>query len=205
MKEKIAWLWFHELKGFTLEQKKQLLSIHHSPLSFYFSVANIKKEHENSFAQAEILYNKSAECGIDIFTIEDASDAGFDVNQSQWPLVIYYMGKPPLSKSVALIGTRDLSAMGYYFIQEILEWIKSEDKNIYAGFAAGVEKVAIEGAIKNGIQSTAVLTHGLDACYPKRCWHMMEKLKHQGTLVSPFPFGSKPNQFSFAIRNQLYL
>jgi predicted Rossmann fold nucleotide-binding protein DprA/Smf involved in DNA uptake len=72
------------------------------------------------------------------------------------------MGKPPVSNSVALIGTRDLSAMGYYFIQEILDRIKLEGKNIYAGFAAGVEKVATEGAIKNGSYTTAVLTHALN-------------------------------------------
>ena len=156
-----------------------------------------------SLTMAEEIYEKSAEIGIEIFTLEDALRAGFEASHKLWPLVIYYKGNPPNSQSVALIGTRDLSAMGYYFVEEILEKMRHEDLNVYAGFASGVEKVALEGALKKKIPATAVLTYGLEICYPKRQLRLMEKLIDHGTLVSPFPIGVSPNKYAFPIRNQL--
>ena len=156
MKEKAAWIWLHELKGITLSQKKQLLELYQTPLAIYNLPLESFQIHGGdllvtecainpySLTMAEEIYEKSAEIGIEIFTLEDALRAGFEASHKLWPLVIYYKGNPPNSQSVALIGTRDLSAMGYYFVEEILEKMRHEDLNVYAGFASGVEKVALE-------------------------------------------------------------
>jgi len=215
LKEKIAWIWFHELKGLTLSQKKELLELHKTPLAIYnlpFESLQIQGVNllttefainPNRLTIAEEIYEKSVQIGIDIFTIEDANIAGFETSNKHWPLVIYYRGNPPNSHSVALIGTRDLSAMGYYFVEEVLEKLSHEGNSVYAGLASGVEKVALEGSLKRKLSTTAVLTHGLDTCYPKRQIHIMERVINHGTLVSPFPVGVSPNKYAYVLRNQL--
>lgn len=206
MKEKVAWIWLHELKGLILSQKKQLLELYQTPLAIYnLPVESLQIRGVDSLAleYAEEIYEKSAQMGVEIFTLEDAHRAGFEASHKLWPLVIYYRGNPPNSHSVALIGTRDLSAMGYYFVEEILEKMRREDNNVYAGFASGVEKVALEGALIKKMPATAVLTHGLETCYPKRQLRLMGKLIEHGTLISPFPIGATPNKYAFVMRNQL--
>ena len=205
MKESITWIWFHELKGLTLSEKKQMLELYDSPAQIY-NVAKEKVTDKNinfSLIHAEEIYEKNLQYNIKTLTLVGAKLAGFDTSNKHWPLVIYYVGKPPTSHSVALIGTRDLSAMGYYFVHEILDKLKSDNYSVYSGFASGVEKVAIDGALRNDISATAVLTHGLDRCYPRHKWRLMEQLAQQGTLISPYSVETEPNKYSFAVRNQL--
>ena len=60
------------------------------------------------------------------------------------------------------------------------------------------------GAIYNKGLTTAVLGNGIDIIYPNENYYLAEKiLKTNGTIISEYPIGTKPEKMNFPARNRI--
>ena len=71
------------------------------------------------------------------------------------------------SRIISIVGTRNMTSYGRDFCKELIADLKQYHPIIVSGFAYGVDICAHKEAIKNDLQTIAVLAHGFDQIYPK--------------------------------------
>ncbi len=123
------------------------------------------------------------------------------------PAIIYYKGTNPnegFEKAIASIGTRKPTRFGFNAINYLIpQWV-NEGFAIISGLAAGVDRLSHIACIAENGKTIAVLAHGLDMIYPTSNKKLAEKiLLCNGTLLSEYPVGTKPDKFRFVNRNRL--
>lgn len=123
------------------------------------------------------------------------------------PAIVYYKGANPnknFEKAIACIGTRKPTRFGFNAINYLIpQWV-NEGFAIISGLAAGVDRLAHVACLAEGGKTIAVLAHGLDMIYPASNRKLAEKiLLCDGTLLSEYPVGTKPDKFRFVNRNRL--
>lgn len=123
------------------------------------------------------------------------------------PAIVYYKGANPnrnFEKAIACIGTRKPTRFGFNAINYLIpQWV-NEGFAIISGLAAGVDRLAHIACLAEGGKTIAVLAHGLDMIYPASNRKLAEKiLLCNGTLLSEYPVGTKPDKFRFINRNRL--
>ena len=123
------------------------------------------------------------------------------------PAIVYYKGANPnrnFEKAIACIGTRKPTRFGFNAINYLIpQWV-NEGFAIISGLAAGVDRLAHIACLVEGGKTIAVLAHGLDMIYPASNRKLAEKiLLCNGTLLSEYPVGTKPDKFRFINRNRL--
>lgn len=123
------------------------------------------------------------------------------------PAILYYKGANPnagFEKAIACIGTRKPTRFGFNAINYLIpQWV-NEGFTIVSGLAAGVDRLSHISCLAEGGKTIAVLAHGLDMVYPASNRKLAEKiLLCNGTLLSEYPVGTKPDKFRFVNRNRL--
>lgn len=123
------------------------------------------------------------------------------------PAIVYYKGANPnrnFEKAIACIGTRKPTRFGFNAINYLIpQWV-NEGFAIISGLAAGVDRLVHIACLAEGGKTIAVLAHGLDMIYPASNRKLAEKiLLCDGTLLSEYPVGTKPDKFRFVNRNRL--
>lgn len=123
------------------------------------------------------------------------------------PAIVYYKGANPnrnFEKAIACIGTRKPTRFGFNAINYLIpQWV-NEGFAIISGLAAGVDRLAHISCLTEGGKTIAVLAHGLDMIYPASNRKLAKKiLLCNGTLLSEYPVGTKPDKFRFINRNRL--
>ena len=129
------------------------------------------------------------------------------MNMANHPAIIYYKGANPnegFEKAIACIGTRKPTRFGFNAINYLVpQWV-NEGFAIISGLAAGVDRLAHIACLAEDGKTIAVLAHGLDIVYPASNRKLAEKiLLCNGTLLSEYPVGTKPDKFRFVNRNRL--
>jgi DNA processing protein len=83
--------------------------------------------------------------------------------KAQAPVVIYVKGNKQIlhEKSIAIVGSRTASDLALQFTDNIAKIASEEYKVIVSGFAKGVDKQALDSAIKYKGQSIIVLPQGI--------------------------------------------
>ncbi len=124
-------------------------------------------------------------------------------------LPIYYRGNVDLlssSSTLSVIGSRAVTATNERNIHHILDSIINPAICIVSGLALGMDALAHEIALENGLPTIAVLGSSVEAreVYPSTNRSLAEHiLEHNGLLISPFPPGTNIMPYNFPIRNQL--
>lgn len=121
------------------------------------------------------------------------------------PSVLFAQGGPipPKEQCLAIVGTRNASVTGLELTRRFARAFAEAGYTIVSGFARGVDTAAHRTAIDAGGNTIAVLGCGLDVSYPPRNDGLKEQIRKQGTLVSEYPLGTKPESFHFPARNRL--
>lgn len=118
---------------------------------------------------------------------------------------IYVLGeiKDVDKKSVAVVGSRQMSERGKKLTEEFVKVLVKEKITIVSGLARGIDTIAHKSALKYGGRTIAVLGSGLDIIYPPENKELAKKITKHGALVSGFDYGTKPLPQNFLARNQL--
>lgn len=123
------------------------------------------------------------------------------------PFGIFYKGNISMineKKNISIVGSRKCSRYGIDVTNSMVEQLSPYEINIVSGMAKGIDSVAHRAAIKNNINTIAVLGSGIDVIYPKENYRLYhEILEKCGCIISEFPLGTPPLSRNFPMRNRI--
>lgn len=123
------------------------------------------------------------------------------------PIVLFYRGTANLNKRriVAIVGTRHCTVYGQDIIRRFTEELKERcpEVLIVSGLAYGVDIHAHRNALKNGIETVAVLAHGLDYIYPTAHRDTAAEMLNHGGLITEFMTATNADKKNFVRRNRI--
>ena len=121
------------------------------------------------------------------------------------PILLFKDGNIDFSnrKIISIVGTRNMSSYGRNFCNKFVEEISEYNPIIVSGFAYGVDICAHKAAIKNKLQTVAVLAHGLEEVYPKVHKKYIHQLNENGGFLTEFWHNETPLRENFLKRNRI--
>lgn len=123
------------------------------------------------------------------------------------PLVLFYKGTARLNRMrvINIVGTRHCTAYGQDCIHSFVKDLSAmcPDVLIVSGLAYGVDICAHREALANGLDTVAVLAHGLDYLYPPRHRDTADKMLTQGGLLTEFFSNTNADKLNFLRRNRI--
>jgi DNA processing protein len=143
--------------------------------------------------------------GIQILTWDDELYPQRLKEIDQPPPVLYMRGelKPEDFWSVAVVGTRRVSAYGRQVADELAMFLANHGVTVVSGLARGVDAIAHQAALKSGGRTIAVLGCGVDRIYPPENTHLAEKMIMSGAVLSDYAPGTPPDASNFPPRNRI--
>ena len=153
---------------------------------------------EQAAARAErdhvhILFFTDAAYPIRLTSIEDA------------PVVLFVQGTVNFNhaRTVGIVGTRKATGYGKGCVEELVKELVPHQPHIISGLAYGIDIHAHKEALRQGLQTLAVLGSGLDIIYPAPHKETASRIVNQGALVTENPFGTGPDAHNFPQRNRI--
>jgi len=121
------------------------------------------------------------------------------------PILLFKDGNINLKnhKIISIVGTRNMSSYGRDFCNNLIDDLAEYDPIIVSGFAYGVDICAHKAAVKNNLQTIAVLAHGFEQIYPKVHKKYMNELNENGGFLTEFWSGEAPLRENFLKRNRI--
>ena len=121
------------------------------------------------------------------------------------PILLFQDGNISLKneKIISIVGTRNMSSYGRDFCNNIVEVLAEYNPIIVSGFAYGVDICAHKAAIKNNLQTIAVLAHGFEQIYPKVHKKYINSVNENGGFLTEFWSEEQPMRENFLKRNRI--
>lgn len=104
---------------------------------------------------------------------------------------------------ISVVGTRNMTSYGKDFCENLLADLAKYNPIIVSGFAYGIDICAHKAAIKNNLQTLAVLAHGFDEIYPKIHKKYMHQVCENGGFITEFWHDEHPLREHFLKRNRI--
>ena len=121
------------------------------------------------------------------------------------PILFFKDGNIDLSNQriISIVGTRNMTSYGRGVCEELIQELVTYNPIIVSGFAYGVDICAHKEAVKNKIQTIAVLGHGFDQVYPKVHKKYIHQLNENGGFITEFWHDESPLRENFLKRNRI--
>jgi len=121
------------------------------------------------------------------------------------PALLYVRGelRSEDELAIAIVGSRKTSPYGRWFTEKIGQDLARHGITVVSGMARGIDSVAHKGALQGGGRTIAVLGCGVDVIYPSENRNLFYQIIEQGTVISEFPMGSRPEGGHFPRRNRI--
>lgn len=124
------------------------------------------------------------------------------------PVILYQLGETGLDNDhmVSVVGTRKPTPYGLDFCNKIVGEIGDyfPDAIIVSGLAYGIDAASHKMALEKGITTVAVVAHGLNMIYPAANRNLAREIvRSGGSILSEYPFGTKPFKANFLARNRI--
>lgn len=162
---------------------------------------------QNTLHKAEYEINTMKKDGISCLYYRDADYPWKLKNCDDGPVLLFYRGKREFNrpKYLSIVGTRDATQYGRETCRTIIASLSSKypDLVIVSGLAYGIDITAHRAALEYGLDTIAVLAHGLNTVYPSVHRESAIKITKQGSLVSDFHSTIKPERNNFLRRNRI--
>ena len=119
------------------------------------------------------------------------------------PIGLYVGGQIPSGPYISIVGTRSPTLYGLGFVRKLAGQLAEMGFCIVSGMARGIDTAVHEGALDVQGKTLAFLGSGIDVVYPPENLGLYKKILEQGGVASEFPFGRKPDRYTFPKRNRL--
>jgi len=123
------------------------------------------------------------------------------------PVILYLKGHTRLNRNkvVSIVGTRNPTDYGRDLTRDLTESIASSypDILIVSGLAYGIDICAHRSALRNNLDTAAILGHGLSFLYPSVHRETATQISRQGALITEFMHHEKPESVNFVKRNRI--
>ena len=214
----IHWIWFATRTGMGDHLKSVLLSHFEDPEAIYFapelefeqfeelSPAAVESMMDKDLTGCEEILGQCQEKKIHILTFQDAAYPNRLKNISDPPMVLYYRGTIPAFDElpvIGVVGTRKASVYGLTTAKRLGYQIASCGGAVVSGVAAGIDAVAMKGALTAGGTVVGVLGCGADVVYPASNRWLYADTEQYGCLLTEFPPGTPPIGRNFPRRNRI--
>lgn len=143
---------------------------------------------------------------IHILTWQDAAYPERLRNIPDPPALLYYQGNFPAIDTepvIAVVGTRRASAYGMIQAKQLGNELGRYGAIVASGGAAGIDTMALKGALGSGKSVIAVLGGGHDKLYPASNKDLFEDIRAHGCLISEYPPGTPALGEHFPVRNRI--
>jgi DNA processing protein len=122
------------------------------------------------------------------------------------PPVLFLRGQmePVDQWSIAVVGTRRLSAYGRLMTRDLVSGLTRNGITIVSGLARGIDGIAHKTALEQGGRTIAVLGCGIDKVYPPEHRELAHEIVDgRGAILSDYALGTEPDSKHFPARNRL--
>lgn len=123
------------------------------------------------------------------------------------PLVLFYKGTANIDAphTINIVGTRHITTYGADMVRRLVNDMAQlvPDALIVSGLAYGVDIRAHREALDRGMNTVAVLAHGLDTIYPQYHRDTANRMLRQGGLITEFLTHTNPDKMNFVRRNRI--
>jgi DNA processing protein len=142
---------------------------------------------------------------IKILTLSDGDYPRLLREIDQPPPVLYVKGSftPADDLSVAMVGTRRVTAYGQQITRDTSLYLAGHGLTIISGLARGVDALAHQHALEAGGRTIAVLGSGVDVIYPPEHRRLADMVVENGAVISDYPMGTQPEGINFPPRNRI--
>ncbi len=212
------WLWLATRKGLSARERLAVLEHFGSPEAAYFAdeaeyalIAPLQAKGravlmEKSLDEAEQILSNCYEKQIQILTWQDAHYPQRLRTIDDPPVVLYYKGRliafdeEPV---VAMVGARRATAYGLLVAKRLGFQAGRCGLVVISGMAAGVDSMALTGALSAGRPVAGVLGCGADVIYPRSNESLYHDVEAHGCLLTEYPPGTPPYGRNFPVRNRI--
>ncbi|OIQ37494.1 MAG: DNA protecting protein DprA [Crocinitomix sp. MedPE-SWsnd] len=120
------------------------------------------------------------------------------------PIVLYALGKVDFNQTnISIVGMRKSTSYGKKVCDQLVADLAAHEAQIISGLAHGIDKVAHEAAIHNGLATIGVLGHGLDTMYPAAHRPLAKRMLENGGIATEFMSGVVGEPANFPKRNRI--
>lgn len=168
-----------------------------------YALKHLFDNNTQKLAEIELEYLLKNNIEISYFLDDD-----FPVNLSHCidgPILFFKDGNINFKNEriISIVGTRNMTSYGKAICETLIENLTVFNPIIVSGFAYGVDICAHQAAIKNNLQTIAVLAHGFDQIYPKRHKKYMRQVIANGGFITEFFHDENPLRENFLKRNRI--
>lgn len=157
---------------------------------------------------------------VDARSLEERSDATgvriIALDDPTYPLLLKAIATPPpflyargtlpdWSLPVAVVGTREPDSFAVAATERAVYALAHDARAVVvSGLALGIDTTAHVAALRRGLRTVAVLSHGLDSVYPKGNTALAEEIVASGgALISELPLGVPSSGGALVARDRL--
>ena len=213
---------FAFLKKMNVTLLREIFDKNISPKEFFtlptkalISKLAIRNEHEfdkiareEAVAQANKEFNQIKNHNISPLFLFDEDYPERLAETFEPPIILYKLGDADLDSEhiVSIVGTRKPSPYGLDFCNKLVEEIGDyfPDSTVVSGLAYGIDAAAHKKALDKGLQTVAVVAHGLNMIYPASNRNIAKEIiRAGGAILSEYPFGTQPFKPNFLARNRI--
>jgi DNA processing protein len=112
----------------------------------------------------------------------------------------------PVSRSVAVVGSRDCSAYGCQVAMDLAGGLAARGWTVVSGGAHGIDHAAHAAALAAGTAApptVSVMAGGIDRFYPRGNDALLARIEAAGLLLSEVAPGGTPSRYRFLQRNRI--
>jgi DNA processing protein len=123
-----------------------------------------------------------------------------------YPNLFFYKGESIFQKEkmISIVGTRNITPYGTDVVQKIISELAVCDPVIVSGLALGVDTLAHEAALQNGLKTIGIMGSGFGRIYPSSNHKLVQKMLETGNaVISEYPYNTLPDKTNFPKRNRL--
>lgn len=214
----LYWIWFAQISKVSAHMKQMLLEHFRDPEDIYYAdepairqVPGLTDDHvaalmEKDLTQARLIVEKCAQKGIQVLTYADRQYPSRLRNIYDPPMVLYFTGILPQWENMPLIGvvgTRKATTYGLTTAKRFGNQICACGALVVSGGAAGIDTMALEGALEAGGPVVGVLGSGVDVVYPVSNRRLFGQITANGCLISEYPPEEQALGWHFPQRNRI--
>ena len=167
------------------------------------TIHNIEKKREHKYI--DHLKNQLKTLSIDILYKGEKDYPEYLKNIYDAPYILYKRGNIQNNdmNAIAIVGARKASPYGKWVAYKFAGELAKRGITIISGMAYGIDTAAHRGALDSGGRTIAVMGCGLDTCYPKSNYQLMQNIIGSGAILSEYPVGVQPIAGNFPARNRI--
>ena len=214
----VHWIWLATRTGISDRVKVQMVRQYEEPEAIYFAAPEAYSQVEalspegreslldKDLRSAEKILDDCDRENLHILTYRDAAYPKRLQNIPDPPLVFYYKGRLPDfdgTPVIGVVGTRGASPYGLTVAKRMGYQIAKCGGTVVSGMAAGIDGMAMRGALTAGGTVVGILGCGADVVYPVSNRSLFGDTEQYGCILSEFPPGTPPVGWNFPKRNRI--